>query len=95
MRTLIERLAVLLAVTFVVLAVTDSSAVLVTAVATIAVMSLVGLRYAAVSIRARSMTIGSRARAHRESMSSQPAPTHPATPGRTRSRAPSQPLAAA
>ncbi len=95
MRTLFERLVVTLAVAFVVLALADSSAVLLGAIAAIAVVALVGSRYAAVSIRVRSMTVGARARQHRESMSSLPAPSHPDTPGRTRSRAPSQSLAAA
>lgn len=95
MRTLFERLAVTLAVTFVVFAVADSSAVLVGAIAAVAVVALVGSRYAAVSIRSRSMTVGSRARQHRESLSSLPEPSHPDTAGRTRSRAPSQSLAAA
>ena len=95
MRALLERLAVTLAVAFVVLAVADSSAVLVGAIATVAVVALVGSRYAAVSIRSRSMTVGARARQHRESMSSLPAPSHPDTAGRTRSRAPSGSIAAA
>jgi hypothetical protein len=95
MRTIFEQLAVSLAVAFVVLAVADSSAVLLGAVATLAVIALVGSRYSAVSIRSRSLTVGSRARQHRESMSSLPAPSHPDTAGRTRSRAPSQSIAAA
>lgn len=94
-RTLLERLTVLLAVAFVVLAVTDASALTMGAIAALTVVALVGSRYAAVSIRARSLTIGSRAHQHRESMSSLPAPSHPDTAGRTRSRAPSRSLAAA
>ena len=95
MRTILERLTVTLAVVFFVLTIADSSAILLGAIAAVAVVALVGSRYAAVSIRARSITVGARARQHRESMSSLPAPSHPDTAGRTRSRAPSQSLAAA
>jgi len=94
-RSILERLALLAAITFGVLLVTDASAALLAAIAAVAVVALVGSRYAAVSIRSRSITVGARARAHRESLTSLPAPSHPDTAGRTRSRAPSQSIAAA
>lgn len=57
-----------------------AAAVLVLAVATGIIVGAVGRR---------TMTVGSRARAHREPLSFEPAPAHPRTAGRTRSRAPS------
>src|SRR4051812_22131761 len=76
-RILLERLAIFLAVTFAVLALLDSSTALLGAIAAVAVVALVGSRYAAVVLRARSTTVGSRARAHRELLQTLPAPSHP------------------
>lgn len=70
--------------------VTDEPAVLAAAgLAVIAVAALAGARYAAVVIRSREITVGGRASAHRHALSMMPAPQHPATPGRPRTRAPS------
>ena len=89
------RLAALFGLALVVLVLADSATTLVAAIGVVALAAVLASRYAAVSIRSHSLTVGSRARAHRESFSSTPEPSHPATPGRTRSRAPSQSLAAA
>ena len=92
---MIERLAVLLGLAFVVLVTADSATTLVATIGAVALAAILASRYAAISIRSHSITVGSRAREHRESFSSIPEPSHPATPGRTRSRAPAQSLAAA
>jgi len=92
---MIERLAVLLGLVFVVLVTADSTTTLVAGIGAVALAAVLASRYAAISIRSHSLTVGSRAREHRESFSSIPEPSHPATPGRTRSRAPAQSLAAA
>ena len=44
---------------------------------------------AVLTVGSRTLTVGSRARAHRELLSSLPAPAHPTTAGRPRTRAPS------
>lgn len=97
MRALLERLMVIATVSFLALAVAqgDASLVLVSGVATLVVVAVLSARYAAVSIRSHSLTVGARARAHRESLSSMPEPSHPDTAGRTRSRAPSRSIATA
>jgi hypothetical protein len=94
---LLERLMVIATVSFLALALAqgDASLVLVGGMATLVVVAVLSARYAAVSIRSHSLTVGARARAHRESLSSMPEPSHPDTAGRTRSRAPSRSLAAA
>lgn len=94
-RILFERLAVFLTLVVALFALADSPALLVGAIAAIALVTIVASRYAAINIRSHSLTVGARARAHRELLSSLPAPSHPDTAGRTRSRAPSQSLAAA
>jgi hypothetical protein len=97
MRSIRERLAMVMTLAFLALAVSQagSAGVVATAIAVIAVGMLLGARYAGVTIRSRELTIGERARQHRESMADVAAPRHPATPGRTRSRAPAEGLAAA
>jgi len=97
MRALLERLMVIATVSFLALAVAqgDASLVLVSGVATLVVVAVLSARYAAVSIRSHSLTVGARAREHREALTSMPEPSHPDTAGRTRSRAPSRPIATA
>ena len=56
-----------------------------TAVATVVLITAM----AALVVGSREMTVGSRAHAHREAMTSLPAPAHPSTAGRPRTRAPS------
>ena len=63
-----------------------AAAVLVVAIAT---RIIVG------AVSHRTVTVGSRAREHRESLTFEPAPAHPRTAGRIRSRAPSAGVLAA
>lgn len=85
MRILLERLTALAAVLFLALALTTEPAAIVAAVATVVILSAA----AALVVGAREMTVGARAHAHREAMTSLPAPAHPSTAGRPRTRAPS------
>jgi len=87
-RTLLERLAALTAVLFLALALTQagSPAMIIASVATVILISAL----AAVVTGAREMTVGARAHAHREALSTLPAPAHPSTAGRPRTRAPSR-----
>jgi hypothetical protein len=96
-RWLIERFALALTVSLLVLTLGSAqpSALALTALVAIALTALVSVRYAATLLRAAELRIGHRAREHREALEFAPAPRHPNTRGRTRSRAPSRPLAAA
>ena len=87
MRTLLERLAALAAVLFLALAVTQvtSPALVIASVATVILMAAM----ATLVTGSREVTVGARAHAHREAMSTLPAPAHPSTAGRPRTRAPS------
>ena len=85
MRTILERLTALSAVLFLALALTTEPAAIVAAVATVVLITAA----AALVVGSREMTVGSRAHAHREAMTSLPAPAHPSTAGRPRTRAPS------
>jgi hypothetical protein len=67
---------------------TASASGIAAGIAVIAIGMLLGARYAGVSIHSRELTIGDRARQHRESLADVAAPRHPSTPGRRRSRAP-------
>ena len=57
-------------------------------ISAIAVSALLAARYSGALLRSRSLTVGARARQHRESLTSMPEPQHPNTVGRVRSRAP-------
>ncbi|MCU1411557.1 MAG: hypothetical protein JWR04_2264 [Rhodoglobus sp.] len=85
MGILLERVAALAAVLFLALALTTEPAAIVAAVATVVLITAM----AALVVGSREMTVGSRAHAHREAMTSLPAPAHPSTAGRPRTRAPS------
>ena len=65
---------------------TGSPAALAAGIAAVAVAAAITM---AVVPSTREMTVGSRAHAHREALSVMPAPQHPATAGRPRTRAPS------
>ncbi|MGV8884721.1 MAG: hypothetical protein ACOH1T_03910 [Microbacteriaceae bacterium] len=52
-------------------------------------------RYSSTLLRSRSLTVGARARQHRESLTTMPEPKHPNTDGRVRARAPGGWLTAA
>jgi len=69
--------------------------VLVTALAALAIAAAIGARYATALLGAHNITVGARARRHRDSLTEQPEPQHPDTAGRPRTRAPSRPFAAA
>ena len=86
-------------VTFLLLAVAVTHAgpttLLVASIATVALASFSVGRVVVLAGATRAMTVGARARAHQESLSGMPAPQHPRTAGRPRTRAPSQPSMAA
>lgn len=91
MRALHERMVMAMTVLFVAFAVAQATqtALLVTSIAAIAIAALVAVRYAATVIGSRELAVGHRAHAHREALSAMPAPSHPCTAGRPRTRAPS------
>ena len=93
MRTLLERLTALAAVLFLALALTQvtSPALIIASVATVILIAAL----AAVVTGAREVTVGARAHAHREALSTMPSPAHPSTAGRPRTRAPSMAVPAA
>lgn len=97
MRALVERLVMLMTALFVVFAVAQggSTSMLVAGVAVAILAGVLAVRSATVVSGARTLTVGARARAHREALSSQPSPAHPLTQGRRRSRAPSRGIPAA
>ncbi|MCU1579055.1 MAG: hypothetical protein JWP19_1259 [Rhodoglobus sp.] len=94
---MLERLVMAMTLALLAASITQpgSASVLASGVAVLAVGMLLAARYSGGGFRSRVVTIGHRARQHRQSLSGMPAPRHPATPGRTRSRAPSRGLAAA
>ncbi len=96
MRWLFGRLALICASLLVlsVLASGPSTAAVVGLVA-IALTAVIAVEYAAAQLRARELGVGGRAREHRQVLSAVPAPSHPDTAGRTRSRAPSRLIPAA
>jgi hypothetical protein len=96
-RWLMERFALVFAVPLLVLTVGSAqpSALAITALVAIALTAVISVRYAAVLLQAAEIRIGRRAREHREALTFAPAPRHPNTRGRTRSRAPSRPVAVA
>lgn len=70
----------------------DGTASLVAALAATALLAAVAFTHLAPP---RTLTVGSRSRAHCESLTSIPAPAHPDTAGRTRARAPGRSTPAA
>jgi len=66
------------------LATATEPSVLVAGVAAVLLVAAI----ATVVVAERELTVGARARAHREAMSTLPAPAHPDTAGRPRTRAP-------
>jgi len=86
-------LASLVAVALFAAQATTASAVVVSVAAALIVVAVAARSVVAAGRRV--MTVGSRARAHREPLSFEPAPAHPRTAGRIRSRAPSAGVLAA
>jgi len=91
MRRIQDRLVMIMTLLFVAVAVsqTGSPAALVAGIAAAALAAAVAARYGGVVVGSREVTVGARAHAHREALSVMPAPQHPATAGRPRTRAPS------
>src|SRR5690242_12203538 len=91
MRNLFRALAMLASVALGALVVsqaTTASTAAVSVAASLLVLAI-AMRIVSVTANARKVTVGSRAREHREVLTHLPAPAHPDTTGRTRSRAPS------
>jgi hypothetical protein len=97
MSALKQRLVMAMTLSFLVLAFAQSepSGLLVAGLATVIVAAALSARYAAVAVRSREITVGSRAREHREALSVMPEPRHPDTAGRPRTRAPARSSTAA
>jgi hypothetical protein len=95
--TVVHRLGLLLTALTMVLAVSQgtSQTALVATIAAVALAGVLAVRGAALVTGSRTITVGSRARAHREELTSAPAPSHPSTEGRPRTRAPSLSVQAA
>lgn len=82
---MLERLAALAAVLFFALALASEPSTLVVGIAAALLVAVLATRV----VGDRELTVGARAHAHREAMSTLPAPAHPSTAGRPRTRAPS------
>lgn len=97
MTRLKQRLVILMTLSFLALAMAqpEQSALIVTAVAAVAITALLCARHAALAVGIHELTVGGRAREHRELLSASPEPQHPDTAGRPRSRAPARPFSAA
>jgi len=90
MATLHARLALWAGLALVLLAVSNGSLL----VGAVALLSVAALRVAVGVAGASEVTVGARARAHREVLSGMPAPRHPCTAGRPMARAPGELLPA-
>ncbi len=90
MRTLAQRLVVLLGFALLVGVVVQAEpqGMLVVALAAVTAIGIASIAFGVRAVPRRVVTVGARAREHRELLDAIPAPRHPATPGRTRSRAP-------
>lgn len=97
MRTLHARLVMLTAVLLVALAVTQagSPAIALAGVAAVVLTAALAVRFAGVVLGARQLTVGARARAHKEALGEMPEPRHPSTAGLPLTRAPSRVVIAA
>lgn len=97
MHRIIERLALGLTASFVLLALTQppTTSIVVAGIAALALTAVLSARYASRVIRSRELAVGARAREHRQSLVGMPEPQHPRTAGRPRTRAPSRAITAA
>lgn len=97
MRTLYERLVMVLTLLFVAVAVAQGgpSTAVVAGLAAVALAAALAARYGGIVVGTREVTVGARAHAHREALDVTPAPSHPSTAGRPRTRAPSMVVVAA
>ena len=73
---------------------TDPFSIVLVSIAAGAIAAIVAVRFAVLAVRHRELTIGARARAHRQALRRTPAPQHPRTAGRPRPRAPAQSITA-
>lgn len=89
MRSLLRTLTLIASVVVVALVASQAATASTVAVSVAATLLVVALAAVAGTVGARVVTVGSRAREHRESLTSMPEPAHPDTAGRTRARAPS------
>ncbi len=89
-----ERLAMLATLVIIALAISQGSPASLVVAGVAAVLLVAAVRGAAVVIGSIELTVGSRARAHREAMTGMPAPRHPSTAGLPLTRAPSLGFAA-
>jgi hypothetical protein len=83
-----QRLLVLFGVVLVTMVLAPDAQSMLVAGAALAIAALIAARFGAVASGSREIRVGHRSRAHREVYSYLPDPSHPATPGRTRARAP-------
>lgn len=97
MATLKRNVVMALTLSFLVVACAQAepSTLLGAAVAVLAIAALLGVRQAALAVVGHEITVGNRAREHRDALSVTPSPQHPDTAGRPRSRAPARPNSAA
>ncbi|TBN57178.1 hypothetical protein EYE40_07065 [Glaciihabitans arcticus] len=100
MRTLHSRLVMLMTLSFVALVIAQAgtaepATLLAAGLGAVVLAALVAARYSSAMVRSRVITVGSRARAHRQSLFETPEPQHPNTVGRVRARAPGRDHAAA
>ncbi|MHC5795639.1 hypothetical protein ACVXZ4_05715 [Lacisediminihabitans sp. FW035] len=64
-------------------------------IAAAAIAVIVAMRFAVLAVGCLELAIGCRARAHRQVLGRMPAPQHPRTSGRPRTRAPAQSITVA
>ena len=97
MRLLTERLVMLMTLTFVALAVSqgEPSTLLIAGLLAVAIAAVVVARYASTAVVGHTVSVSDRAREHRAGLLEIPAPRHPNTAGRPRTRAPSRAALAA
>lgn len=90
-RTAIRSVTLLASLLILALVVSQATTVSTAAVSIAAslIVLAVAARIVAGTAGSRVVTVGARAHEHREALASMPAPAHPDTAGRTRSRAPS------
>jgi hypothetical protein len=96
MRAILEQLMLLASALFVAVAVSSGNAQLVAlGVAAVAIAAVLAAQTGSLVASPALVSIGARARDHRQLLSAQPAPSHPTTAGRPLGRAPTQAVPAA
>lgn len=94
MRVVHERVAVMATLVMIALGVSQGSPLSFVVAGVAAVVLVSAVRSAAVVIGSLEVTVGLRARAHRQAMTGMPEPRHPSTAGLPLARAPSPGFAA-